>query len=71
MDVQAVAVGLAAQVRLGQRRPLVRPLALVAEQHEAAVEALGAQGLGGLGAGQAGADDDEGGVAVAVMGSSW
>ena len=60
VDVDLLAAGLAAQVVLGQRRPLVGALVLGADQHEAAVEALGAQGLGGLGAGEAGADDDVG-----------
>jgi hypothetical protein len=61
VQVEAVAVGLAAQVGLGQGRAVVRPLVLVAEQQQAAVEAFGAQGLGRLGAGQAGPDDGEGG----------
>ena len=60
VDVDLLAAGLAAQVVLGQRRPLVRALVLGADQQQAPVEALCAQGLGGLGAGQAGADDDEG-----------
>ena len=46
-------VGLAAQVLLGERRALVRALGLGADQHDAAVEALLAQRLGGLGAGEA------------------
>jgi hypothetical protein len=61
VDVEALAVGLAAQVGLGQRRALIGPLGLVAEQQQPAVEALGAQRLGRLGAGQAGPDDGEGG----------
>ena len=57
---------LAEQVALGQRRSLVRRLVLVAEQHHRPVEALGAQRLGRLRAGQAGAHDD-----VRVHGSSF
>ena len=53
-------LGVALQVALGQRWPLVGPVRLGPEQDDPSVEALGAQGLGGLGAGQAGADDGEG-----------
>ena len=59
VDVDAVAVGLAAQVVLRQRRALVRALVLGADEHQAPLEALVSQGLSGLGAGQAGADDHE------------
>ena len=52
-------LALAAQILLGERRALVRSLGLVADQDQAAIEALLAQGLGGHGAGQAGPDDDE------------
>jgi hypothetical protein len=50
---------LAEQVVLGQRRALVGHLGLVAEQHNVAGEALGAQRLRGFGAGQAAAHDHE------------
>jgi hypothetical protein len=60
VQVQAGPVGLAAQVALGQRRPLIGPLGLVAEQHQPTVEALDPQGLGRLGAGQPGTDDHKG-----------
>ena len=60
VHIQAVAVGLAAQVRLGQRRPLIGLFGFVAEQQQAAVEAVGAQGLGCSGAGQTGTDDHKG-----------
>ena len=53
VHVDVLALGLAAQVVLGQRRTLVRALALGADEHDAPVEALLAQRLGGLGAGQA------------------
>jgi hypothetical protein len=59
VHIEAVAVGFSAQVGLGQRRALIGPLGFLAEQQQAAVEALGAQGLGRLGAGQAGTDDHE------------
>jgi hypothetical protein len=54
VDVDLLAVDLAAQVVLGQRRSLVRALLLGADEQPAPVKAFGAQGLG---AGQAGADD--------------
>ena len=60
LQVDAVALGLAAQVVLAQRRALVGPLGLGAQQHDAPVEALLAQRLDGLAAGHAGAHDDEG-----------
>jgi hypothetical protein len=41
VHVEVVAVGLATQVGLGQRRALVGLLGLLAEQQQAAVEALG------------------------------
>ena len=59
VDEDAVAVGLALQVVLGQRRPLVGTVGSVTDQDDPAVEALLAQGLRGHGAGQAAADDDE------------
>ena len=40
VDVGLLALGLAAEVVLGQRRPLVRALWLRADQQHAAVEAL-------------------------------
>ena len=60
VDGGTVEVGLAAQVVLGQRRSLVGADRFVADQNNPAVEAFAAQGLGGLGSGQAGADDHEG-----------
>ena len=60
MDVDLLARHLAAQVALGERRAFVRALTLGADEHDTPVEALRAQRLGGLGAGQAGADDHEG-----------
>ena len=54
VDVDRLVVGLATEDVLGQRRALVGPLALGAEQDDAALEALLAQRLGGLGAGQPG-----------------
>ncbi len=51
--------GLAPQVLLGKRGSLVRALPLVADQSNFAVKAVFAECLGGLGAGQAGADDEE------------
>ena len=59
MHERLVEFGLALQVVLGQRRPLVGQVGLGAEERDAAGEALVAQRLDGLGAGQAGSDDDE------------
>src|SRR5215472_5533237 len=53
VDVDRVPVSLADQVVLGQRRSLVWPLGLVADQHDRPAKPLLAQGLGGLGTGQA------------------
>src|SRR5207248_8098495 len=50
----------AAQVVLGQRRTFVGPFGFLADEHDAAVETFSAERLGGIGAGQAGTDDDEG-----------
>ena len=60
VHVDRVALVVAEQVSLGQRRALVREFWLGAEEHDLAVEALVAQRLGGLGPGQAGARDHEG-----------
>jgi hypothetical protein len=60
VDVDVFAPALAAHVVLGEGRAFVGALVLGADQHEAPFEALVAQGLGGLGAGQAGTDDDVG-----------
>jgi hypothetical protein len=54
-----VALGLALQVALGQRRPLVGPDVLLGGEHDPAVETLPAQRFGGLGAGPAAAGDDD------------
>ena len=56
VDVRA-SRGLAPQVVLGERRAFVGALWLVADQHQAPVKSLLAEGLGRLRAGQAGADD--------------
>ena len=53
MDVDPLALELAAQVVLGERRPLVGSLRLGADQHDATLEAPLTQRLGGLGARQA------------------
>ena len=55
-------VFLAKQVALGQRGPLIGPLGLGAEHDDPAAEPLRAEGLGRLRAGQARADDHEGGL---------
>ncbi len=60
VDVDLLAADLSAQVVLRQRRALVGALVFRADQHDAPVEAVLAQRLGGLGAGEAGADDDMG-----------
>ena len=57
VHVNLLAPDLAAQVVLRQRRALVGALLLGADQHDAAVEALLAERLGSLGAGEARADD--------------
>ena len=59
VHVGLVARRLAAQVILRQRRSFVGTLLLGADEQHAAVEPLLAEGLGGLRAGQAGADDHE------------
>jgi len=59
VHVRLLALGLAAEVLLGQRRALVGPLGLGADQDDPPVEAAVAQLLSRLGAGQAGADDHE------------
>ncbi len=53
VDVDDLPFDLAQQVVLRQRRPLVRPFGLLADQDERAVEPLLAQRLRGLGPGQA------------------
>jgi hypothetical protein len=58
VDVDLLATDLAAQVILRQRRALVGPLALGSDEDDPPVETLLAKRLGGLRAGQAGADDD-------------
>ena len=52
-------VGLAAQDGLGQWWSLVGQLVFVADEDDTPVEAGAAGAFGGVGAGQAGADDDE------------
>ena len=59
LDVDRLALGVAAEIVLRQRRALVRTFLLGADQRDAPVEAFLAQCLGGLCAGQSGADDDE------------
>ena len=61
---------LAAQHGFGQRGSLVGQLPLVADEDDATVEACGAGAFGRLGAGQAGADDDEGRVECHAVGSA-
>jgi hypothetical protein len=56
VDIDGLALDLAAQVVLGQRRPFVGALELGPDQDQPPVEAFGPKGLGGLGAGEAGAD---------------
>lgn len=58
VDEAAVALRLAQQIGLGQRRPLIRAVALITDQRDAPV-AVRAQRLCRRGAGQAGADDHE------------
>ena len=70
VHVRGLPAGLTAQVLLGQRRPLVGALVLGADQQDAPFEAIAAQRLGGLGAGQAGADDDVG-LVSGHEGSLW
>lgn len=55
----AVTLLLAEEVALGQRRSLVRVVALVADQYHPPGEALGPERLGRLGAGEPSSDDDE------------
>jgi hypothetical protein len=59
VHVDRVALRAALQVSLGQRWPLVGPVRFGPEQDDASVETVGAQRFGGLGAGQARADDGE------------
>ncbi len=58
VDERLLPLGLAHQVVLGQRWPLVRPVLLRAEQHDPAVEAVLAQRLDRLRPGQTGPDHD-------------
>ena len=53
------AFGLAAQIVLGQRRPLVGPLVLGAHQDQVPIKPRCAEFLCGLGAGKARTDDHE------------
>lgn len=69
VDVDLLPPDLAAQVVLGQRRPLVRALMFGPDQHEAPLEALSPQRLGGLGACEAGANDHESLLTVHVVSS--
>ena len=57
---QAVLGGLAGEQRLRQRRPLIGRMRLVADHHQRAVIALGAQRFGDLQPRLRGADDDDG-----------
>ena len=56
---QPVGCELAGQVFLRQRRPLIRELRLVAHQDDPALEALASQGVDGLRAGLAAANDED------------
>lgn len=55
----AVALLLAEEIALGERRALVGVVTFVADQYHAAGETLRSERLGRLGAGQATSDDDE------------
>jgi hypothetical protein len=57
VHVHLLASHLAAEVVLRKRRALVGPLLLRADEHDAPIEPLLAKRLGGLGAGEARADD--------------
>ena len=59
-DADVVRARLAPQVLLGQGRPVVGQIGLVADEDDAPVEALLPQGTRGVGAGKAGTDDDVG-----------
>lgn len=59
MKVDLLEPSLATQILLGQRRTQIRALGLGTNQHHPPLEALLAQRLRGLGAGQARASDDE------------
>jgi hypothetical protein len=52
-------LGVAGEVALRQWRSLVGQLVLTGEQGDRTGEALGAEGLGRLGAGESAADDDD------------
>jgi hypothetical protein len=59
VGADVVAPGLAAQERLGQRRPLVRQLRLGGQHHGRALATGGPEALGRLGGGDPAADDHE------------
>ena len=59
MDVDLFPLGAAQQVALRQGRSVIRAVILIADEDDLAVETVGAQRLGGLGAGQPGAHDDK------------
>ena len=67
VDDGVVELGLAGEVALRQRRPLVGQLVLGGEQGDRPVVPLLAQRLGGLGAGQAAADDDDAAGGASAM----
>jgi hypothetical protein len=54
-----LALGAAEEVALRQRGSLVGQFGLLRDEHDPAVEALGAQRLGGFRAGQSATDDHE------------
>jgi hypothetical protein len=62
VDEELLALGLGPDEVLGERRALVGRLVLGADQDDASVEALLAQGLGRLRSGEARADDHVGGL---------
>jgi hypothetical protein len=67
VHIDRAAPGVAAQIVLRQRRPLVRPLRLGTDEDHAPVEPLLSQGLCGLGAREPGAEDDERLVSIHVV----
>ncbi len=57
VDQELLADGAVGEVVLGEGRPLVGRVGLLADQHDPAVVAAGPQCLGCLGAGEPGSDD--------------
>lgn len=59
MNRDFIEVNIVVQVRLRQRRTLVGPNELLADEHHPPIEPFGPRGLGGFGAGQTGSGDHE------------